>query len=1127
MKPITLKIQGLHSFRQMQMIQFDELCEGGVFGIFGPTGSGKSSILDAMTLALYGKVERAANNTHGILNHGEDELKVAFTFCLENADGMQTYTVERNFKRSDEWRVKSTTSRLIEEGDERVVLADKMNDVNQYINSLLGLTIDDFTRAVVLPQGKFAEFLSLKGAERRQMLQRLFNLEKYGDELLQKIKRNLTNAKHELDKILAAQAELGGATVEKVKEAEQEVKSCELLLQKREQELIHIQKEYEHKQKLWEWQKEKEENEAKLKELKEEEPEIKKHEERLSKALKAESLRPYLEECENLFLQKQTAEKQKNQRAGKLEEVNQKAALAKEEYERANKEREQREPLLLAQREKYQYAEELNKDVTTLSQTVKNARKQHEELLESGRGIKEQFQKRESLYKRGKAKQKELMEERERLSVSPSYRTKVQYAVQESRDIGSLKVQHEEKKEQHNQVKKNLQQLELEMKSSIENEEKVKKQAVEQYDLLQHIYNLVCEREREIERFIASGEHEIEAMQRKVEEVNKQKLALTLSAHLHDGKPCPVCGSTTHPLPATGEGIEETDGKEIDLLRKNLSLLQERKYICSSLKLKLEPLAEKLLDCFGDFEQTEQEDITPLLTKDETLKDCIVKLQTELKGLEQDYIGQKEKIDRLVKIAGDVSEKKNKLLFEFEQQNKMLMEQAKFVQQVEQEMNKAQTEWQERYKEFEITSISSIQQQLERNDQKMAELNQRIEKSVEYLEETEKALEKLREEWNVHERKEVELSSFLQNKKASLLEQQQRLTQIIGENLLDELLNGINKELHSLKEREEETLKRWHLLNNEHQEVKASYELIVSSLAELNERYEEKERKWKDKRNSSGFHSDIDVKEMFITEEQQQKIREEVEAFWDKLKSVTIALEHVTKLLDNQSVTEQSFKETSSILADLKGSVKEATTELGSARALLKDLQVRNERLGSLEKEREKIQEELSQYQKLQSVFKGNAFIEYMAQEQLIAISRDASERLGFLTRQRYALEVDSQGGFVIRDDANGGVKRPISSLSGGETFLTSLSLALSLSAGIQLRGEYPLQFFFLDEGFGTLDSELLDTVITALEKLQSNDLSIGIISHVQELRARLPKRLIVEKADDLGNGTKVKIETL
>ena len=153
--------------------------------------------------------------------------------------------------------------------------------------------------------------------------------------------------------------------------------------------------------------------------------------------------------------------------------------------------------------------------------------------------------------------------------------------------------------------------------------------------------------------------------------------------------------------------------------------------------------------------------------------------------------------------------------------------------------------------------------------------------------------------------------------------------------------------------------------------------------------------------------------------------------------------------------------------------------------------------------------------------------MEYIAEEQLMSVSRDASERLGILTRQRYAIEVDSQGGFIMRDDANGGVKRPVSTLSGGETFLTSLALALSLSAQIQLRGEYPLQFFFLDEGFGTLDGELLDTVVTALEKLQSNNLSIGVISHVQELRARLPKRLIVEPSEPSGKGTSVRVETL
>ena len=126
-----------------------------------------------------------------------------------------------------------------------------------------------------------------------------------------------------------------------------------------------------------------------------------------------------------------------------------------------------------------------------------------------------------------------------------------------------------------------------------------------------------------------------------------------------------------------------------------------------------------------------------------------------------------------------------------------------------------------------------------------------------------------------------------------------------------------------------------------------------------------------------------------------------------------------------------------------------------------------------------------------------------MAEEQLVQVCRAASERLGFLTKRRYALEVDSGGGFVIRDDAGGGVRRPVSTLSGGETFLASLALALALSSQIQLRGKYPLQFFFLDEGFGTLDPELLDTVITALEKLHHETLAVGVISHVPELRAQ------------------------
>ncbi|MBJ3843718.1 SMC family ATPase, partial [Salmonella enterica subsp. enterica serovar Kentucky] len=204
-----------------------------------------------------------------------------------------------------------------------------------------------------------------------------------------------------------------------------------------------------------------------------------------------------------------------------------------------------------------------------------------------------------------------------------------------------------------------------------------------------------------------------------------------------------------------------------------------------------------------------------------------------------------------------------------------------------------------------------------------------------------------------------------------------------------------------------------------------------------------------------------------------------------------------------------------------------ALEERGAAGKALAVIRENHKRFKELETSLAEWQTYIDRLDKLQAVFKGNSFVEYLAEEQLESVTRDASARLGELTRQRYAIEVDSEGGFVMRDDANGGVKRPVTSLSGGETFLTSLALALALSAQIQLRGEYPLQFFFLDEGFGTLDQDLLDTVVTALEKLQSDNLSVGVISHVQELRARLPKKLIVHPAEPSGKGTAVSLEMI
>jgi exonuclease SbcC len=122
-------------------------------------------------------------------------------------------------------------------------------------------------------------------------------------------------------------------------------------------------------------------------------------------------------------------------------------------------------------------------------------------------------------------------------------------------------------------------------------------------------------------------------------------------------------------------------------------------------------------------------------------------------------------------------------------------------------------------------------------------------------------------------------------------------------------------------------------------------------------------------------------------------------------------------------------------------------------------------------------------------------------------------------------LTLDENKDFCVTDNTNGGIARPVSSLSGGETFLVSFSLALALSGKIQLNGRNPLEFFFLDEGFGTLDPQLLEVVMDSLEKLRQENLTIGVISHMPELRNRISRRLIVTAASPDGTGSRVRIE--
>src|SRR5262249_52767865 len=111
--------------------------------------------------------------------------------------------------------------------------------------------------------------------------------------------------------------------------------------------------------------------------------------------------------------------------------------------------------------------------------------------------------------------------------------------------------------------------------------------------------------------------------------------------------------------------------------------------------------------------------------------------------------------------------------------------------------------------------------------------------------------------------------------------------------------------------------------------------------------------------------------------------------------------------------------------------------------------------------------------------------------------------------------DTEESGDFVVVDHANGDERRPVRTLSGGETFQASLALALSLAdhlGAMAAAGTARLDALFLDEGFGTLDPESLDTVASTIEALGATGRMVGIVTHVRELAERVPVRYEVRR---------------
>lgn len=217
---------------------------------------------------------------------------------------------------------------------------------------------------------------------------------------------------------------------------------------------------------------------------------------------------------------------------------------------------------------------------------------------------------------------------------------------------------------------------------------------------------------------------------------------------------------------------------------------------------------------------------------------------------------------------------------------------------------------------------------------------------------------------------------------------------------------------------------------------------------------------------------------------------------------------------DFSAATDEALAEAGKRVKEADEAVREEERALALCRKELSDAESGLERKRTVEKEFAAAKKQAALYERLKKLFEGNKFMEFVAEEYLVTVTLNASGRLLSLTNGRYFLRCE-KGAFCVGDNFNGGNLRGVNTLSGGETFLVSLSLALALSAEICARSLRPNEFFFLDEGFGTLDGKLIDTVMDSLELLKSEHFSIGIISHVEELKHRIDRKLTIKKATE------------
>lgn len=1205
MRPKLLEIEGLQSFTKVQEINFEALSETGLFGIFGPTGSGKSTILDAITFALYGRVKRAEGGTQGIINSMCNIARVSFTFDLLRNGKRKTYRVERTSqrKKNSPNACETKIARLIEVSEAgEIPLCDKAMEVSYYIRDLIGLSNEDFTRAVVLPQNSFQEFLLLDNKDRRGMLERIFYLEEYGKLLSDKLGRKMAGLKSRLDLLSGEMMGYADASDEALEEAKKVMEAAVVERTRAEKELKLLEVKFNEAKEVWSLVREL--TDFNLKEVQHmaSKDAVAEMRLKLEKALKADGLLEMIRKNRELSEKLRETEKHLGEVQAVLPDVITGMNETKAKYEGIKNEAVMEQPKLVAMRTRLVDAQGIKSELAAISEKISGLQSSITQLqmviIEKNELIKSETIGFELL---GKDLDR-LRQEMEPLKTDPEYRQHIQEGTRLENEVAALNGNMKELECRETVLKRTASDLEQRLgginkdieislkaqealsaerqkhEESMPGDKNTFMKAIERIHMVQGLYDVLKLRRDELEQMksrVAIQQENLGKMALKAQTLDRAKdnageifercrqelekainemdrnTAYILAKNLKKGEPCPVCGSLDHPVPAVhDEGSElsmlehkvEAAGKELADAEKAFKTAEREALIAGE---QIRTITEQNAQMVHDLEQKKGE----YETEKQRLPDKLRSLELEQISQEVEKAGEsyakkleaieawemkrdeyKESLQKLNDTMAGHRLMENGVITELKVNREGLEELGKTMVEAGKLLREAQQRYSGFLQKVGIVSASDELQRIAESDRKLHSLQKELEQTQEAAGNKRNLLDKLKEELRLLNADNIKLEADLSGLDGQRADRETKLKELAGETNIEDEIKRIDEKLDGYVRLEKEYRQGLQLLEKQYNELQTQKSLFENQQKIYSESLKSDEVQLKSALSQKGFSDGNEVESSVIPADSQKALKTEIDEYDQTLTNIQAQKGLLQKKLKSRTISEEEWNRTNAAYTELAAYKEECVSRSEVAKSGFGSLKKKHEKWVELGKSYNELSHRQGLFEQIQKILKAehrkdNSFIDYIAEERLRYVAARASETLGVMTKYRYALELDVEAGFIIRDNANGGVHRMVTSLSGGETFLTSLSLALALSEQIQLKGQSPLEFFFLDEGFGTLDHDLLDTVIDALERLSSRERVIGLISHVPELKSRISRRLVVGPPTMLGEGSVVTIE--